>query len=147
MAPKIAGDPPTDAHRADNLLDLVPELPSITKRWTVRRKATVVEAVRGGWVPLEAVCRQYQLSVDEFMAWERDIDRYGIPGLRTTRYQIYRQTECAGTADDGRSVQAADHRSQSRHSDLAALRHSRLDWVESRRPAVAIASAALRGYC
>jgi len=25
--------------------------------------------------------------------WERDFDRYGVPGLRTTRYQIYRQTE------------------------------------------------------
>lgn len=91
MVPKIAGDPPTDAYRADDLLEHVPQLPSI--RWTARRKATVVEAVPGGWVPLEEVCRQYHLSVDEFMAWERDIDRYGIPGRRTTRHQIYRQTD------------------------------------------------------
>ena len=93
MAPNIAGDPPTDAHRTDDWFGHVPELPSMTKRWTVRRKATVVEAVRGGRVPLDEVCRQYHLSVDEFMAWERDIDRHGIPGLRTTRYQIYRQTD------------------------------------------------------
>jgi len=33
------------------------------------------------------------LSVDDFRAWERDIDRHGIHGLRTTRYQIYRDTE------------------------------------------------------
>jgi hypothetical protein len=47
----------------------------------------------GGWVPIEEACRQYKLSVDEFLAWERDIDRYGVPGLRTTRYQIYRNTQ------------------------------------------------------
>jgi hypothetical protein len=50
--------------------------------------------VRGGWVPIEEVCRLYNLSVDEFLAWERDVDRYGVPGLRATRYQIYRSTNC-----------------------------------------------------
>jgi len=49
--------------------------------------------VRGGWVPIEEACRLYNLSVDEFLAWERDIDRHGMHGLRTTRYQIYRDTE------------------------------------------------------
>jgi hypothetical protein len=39
------------------------------------------------------VCRLYNLSVDEFLAWERDIDRHGLHGLRSTRYQIYRDTE------------------------------------------------------
>ena len=53
----------------------------------------MIEAVRGGWVPVDEVCRLYNLSVDEFLAWERDIDRNGVPGLRTTRYQIYRDTE------------------------------------------------------
>ena len=71
----------------------MPELPSLSRRWTVRRKAAVIEAVRGGWVPIEEVCRLYKLSVDEFLAWERDIDRHGLHGLRTTRYQIYRDTE------------------------------------------------------
>jgi len=50
-------------------------------------------AVRGGWVPIEEIVRLYNLSVDEFLAWERDVDRYGVPGLRTTRFQIYRDTE------------------------------------------------------
>jgi Protein of unknown function (DUF1153) len=71
----------------------MPELPSLSRRWTVRRKAAVIEAVRGGWVPIEEACRLYKLSVDEFLAWERDIDRYGMDGLRATRYQIYRDTE------------------------------------------------------
>jgi hypothetical protein len=64
-----------------------------TKRSTVRRKAAIVEAVRGGRVSLDEVCRAYNLSIDEFLAWERDMDRYGVPGLRGTRYQIYRQIE------------------------------------------------------
>ena len=79
---------PTDAS-----LDRVPELPSRSQRWTVRRKATVIEAVRAGWVPIEDVCELYNLSVDEFLAWERDIDRYGVPSLRATRFQIYRDAD------------------------------------------------------
>ena len=71
----------------------IPELPRAGQRWTVRRKAAVVEAVRGGWMPIDEACVLYSISVDEFLAWERDLDRYGVPGLRTTRYQIYRQTE------------------------------------------------------
>lgn len=71
----------------------MPELPRPTQRWTVRRKAAVIAAVRGGWVPIEEACELYDISVDEFLAWERDLDRYGIHGLRTTRYQIYRDTE------------------------------------------------------
>jgi hypothetical protein len=76
-----------------DILDQVPELASPGQRWTARRKAALIQAVRGGWVPIEEACRQYKLSVDEFLAWERDIDRYGVPGLRTTRYQIYRNTQ------------------------------------------------------
>ena len=71
----------------------IPELPRAGQRWTVRRKATVVEAVRGGWMPIDQACVLYNISIDEFLAWERDLDRYGEHGLRTTRYQIYRKTE------------------------------------------------------
>ena len=78
---------------APNELEFVPDLPKPGERWTVRRKATVIQAVRGGWVPVEEVCEMYDISVDEFLAWERDVDRYGIHGLRTTRVQIYRDTE------------------------------------------------------
>jgi hypothetical protein len=67
----------------------MPELPLLRQRWTVRRKAAVIEAVRGGWVPIEEVVQLYNISVDEFLAWERDIDRFGVHGLRSTRYQIY----------------------------------------------------------
>jgi hypothetical protein len=85
----VAADDPNQA----DAFGKMPELPPLGKRWTVRRKAAVIEAVRGGWVPIEEVCRLYNLSVDEFLAWERDIDRHGVHGLRTTRFQIYRDTE------------------------------------------------------
>jgi hypothetical protein len=70
-----------------------PDLPLPNQRWTGRRKAAVIEAVRGGWIPIEEACQLYQISVDEFLAWERDLDRYGVPGLRTTRTRIYRATK------------------------------------------------------
>jgi hypothetical protein len=62
-----------------------------TKRWVVRRKATVVAAVRNGSLTLQEACRRYKLSVEEFLAWQRAIDRHGVPGLRVTRLQVYRE--------------------------------------------------------
>lgn len=91
MEPESAGEPVITDDCTDTF-GRIPELPS-GKRWTMRRKAAVVEAVRGGWVPIEEACRHCNLSVDEFLAWERDMDRYGVPGLRSTRYQIYRDTD------------------------------------------------------
>jgi hypothetical protein len=71
----------------------MPDLPRESeRRWTVRRKAAVIAGVRGGWVPIEEACRLYGISVDEFVAWERDLEEFGVHGLRTTRYQIYRGT-------------------------------------------------------
>ncbi len=64
--------------------------PSNTKRWVIRRKAEVVAAVRGGLLTLEDACEKYQLTVEEFSTWQDAIDRYGLPGLRTTRIQQYR---------------------------------------------------------
>jgi hypothetical protein len=56
----------------------VPEFPAPGQRWTTRRKAAVIEAVRGGWIPIEEACPLYKLSVDEFLAWERDSDRRSV---------------------------------------------------------------------
>ena len=53
----------------------------------------MIGAVRGGYVPIEEACSLYSISVDEFLAWERDMDRNGVPGLRSTRFQIYRDTD------------------------------------------------------
>lgn len=64
--------------------------PPNTERWVIRRKAEVVAAVRGGLLSLEDACRRYKLSVEEYLSWQRAIDRNGLPGLRTTRVQQYR---------------------------------------------------------
>ncbi len=67
--------------------------PPDTKRWVIRRKAEVVAAVRGGLITLEDACRRYALSVEEFLSWQRAIDRNGLPGLRVTRVQEYRERQ------------------------------------------------------
>ncbi len=72
-----------------NAIDLPPP---DTTRWVARRKAVVVNAVRSGVMKLEDACRYYALSVEEFAAWERAIEAHGVPGLRVTRLQIYRDT-------------------------------------------------------
>lgn len=65
--------------------------PSNTKRWVIRRKAEVVAAVRGGLLSLEDACIKYTLSVEEFLSWQRAIDKDGLLGLRVTRIQDYRE--------------------------------------------------------
>lgn len=67
------------------------DLPSPnTRRWVARRKASVVAAVRCGLITLDDACQRYTLSVEEYLSWERAIERYGLPGLRVTRLQDYR---------------------------------------------------------
>ena len=62
--------------------------PTDTKRWVIRRKAEVVAAVRGGLLSIEEACERYRLTVDEFLSWQRSIDRHGLPGLRATRIHV-----------------------------------------------------------
>lgn len=64
--------------------------PADTPRWVIRRKAEVVAAVRGGLLSLEDARARYQLTAEEYEAWESAIDRHGMAGLRTTRIQKYR---------------------------------------------------------
>jgi hypothetical protein len=87
-------DPYANDGDAADTAGALSELPSPdTKRWVVRRKAVVVQAVRNGMISLQEACRRYNLSVEEFLAWQRAIERHGIPGLRVTRLQIYRDTD------------------------------------------------------
>lgn len=64
--------------------------PPNTKRWVVRRKAAVVNGVRDGLLTLEQACERYDLSVEEFLSWQRLIDEHGERALRVTRLQDYR---------------------------------------------------------
>jgi hypothetical protein len=65
--------------------------PPNLKRWVARRKAEVVAAVRGGLLSLDDACKRYNLTTDEFVSWQRQIERYGMPGLRATKVQNYRR--------------------------------------------------------
>lgn len=64
--------------------------PPDTGRWVIRRKAEVVAAVRGGLISLDDALDRYRLTAEEFLAWQRSIDKHGLAGLRTTRIQQYR---------------------------------------------------------
>lgn len=64
--------------------------PPDTGRWVIRRKAEVVAAVRGGLLSLDQALERYRLTSEEFLAWQRSIDKHGLAGLRTTRIQQYR---------------------------------------------------------
>ena len=77
------------------------QLPSPGERWVPRRKAMVIAALRAGETTIEEVCSLYRLSPDELAGWISSFERYGVPGLRATRVQIYR---------DDRSVAAGHER-------------------------------------
>jgi len=70
--------------------------PPNTTRWTIRRKAAVVAAVRSGTITLEEVLRRYQLSEEEFFSWQRAFEAHGLAGLRATRVQQYRSRRQRG---------------------------------------------------
>ncbi len=69
----------------------IADLPPVTtRRWVVRRKAEVVAAVNGGLLSVDEACERYDLTLEEFASWQRAVDRSGMPGLRVTRIQHYR---------------------------------------------------------
>ena len=78
---------------ADGSVLTVADLPTGTnQRWSTRHKANLVAAVRGGLIGLEDACKRYNLSAEEFLAWQTAFDRFGTPGLRATQLQHYRKS-------------------------------------------------------
>ena len=67
--------------------------PADTKRWSPSRKAAVVAAARAGLISRDEACARYMMSNEELVAWEQAYDQNGVPGLRATRLQAYRQTQ------------------------------------------------------
>jgi hypothetical protein len=66
-----------------------------TKRWTARRKAEVLAAVRSGKITMEETMRRYQLTEEEFLVWQRAFETRGLAGLKATRLQEYREARVA----------------------------------------------------
>lgn len=85
------------SERPSHVIGPVGELLTITDlpvptvgRWTPRRKAEVVAAVRGGLLTFDEACARYSLAMEELIEWQRASDRSGMAGLRATRVQHYR---------------------------------------------------------
>jgi len=87
------GRPPTVVGPLGQPMTLEDLPPPDTERWVIRRKAEVVAGVRSGLISLEDACRRYRLTVEEFLSWQRLIDKHGLSGLRVTRLQDYRRRE------------------------------------------------------
>jgi Protein of unknown function (DUF1153) len=61
-----------------------------TRYWTARRKALLVETVRGGRLTLAEAWSSYGVSGEEFASWEERLDRHGVGGLRVARLKQFR---------------------------------------------------------
>ena len=70
--------------------------PPETTRWVSRRKAQTVAAIEGGLLTADEACARYRMSREELANWQRLFDRVGVPGLRATRIQYYREAFPAG---------------------------------------------------
>jgi hypothetical protein len=85
----MASNEPLTADQDKNrLLSGLP--PAETRRWSSRRKAAIVIAIRAGVLNRQEAYERYTLSLEELAAWEAALDQNGIPGLRVPRLQIYR---------------------------------------------------------
>ena len=66
--------------------------PAGTARWVARRKEAVVRGVQAGLIPRDEALSRYDLSDEEYDAWERSMAVHGTNGLKTTLLQKYRHS-------------------------------------------------------
>jgi hypothetical protein len=64
--------------------------PPSTVRWVPRRKAELVAAVEGGLLTIEDIVNKYDISLEEFEIWQKNLAQHGLNGLKTTRIGRYR---------------------------------------------------------
>jgi transposase-like protein len=64
-----------------------------------RRKAAVVAAVSSGMITIEEARRRYHMSEEEFFAWRRAYEKFGIRGLRAGRILQHRGLRLSRAAD------------------------------------------------
>jgi len=70
--------------------------PKNPRRWVASHKAAVVAAVSSGAITIEEACRRYEMSEEEFLAWQYAFESHGILGLRAGCVQKYRRYVPAG---------------------------------------------------
>jgi uncharacterized protein DUF1153 len=64
--------------------------PADTKRWSSRRKAAVIVAMRARVITREEARERYMISDEELAGWEAAFDKNGIPGLRIAAIYSHR---------------------------------------------------------
>jgi len=74
-----------EKRRASGELSILP--PARPRRWGIRMKANVVDAVRQGHFSLSEVCDRYELSSEEYLSWQHSLERFGLAGLRQRHIQ------------------------------------------------------------
>ena len=60
-------------------------------------------AVSRGLITIEEACRRYHMSEEEFLAWRRAFENFGIRGLRAGRIQHQRGLGLPGAGDPSSS--------------------------------------------
>lgn len=65
--------------------------PVTTRRWGIKKKVAVIEAVKSGFISKSEVLLRYGLSEEEYNSWLAMFDKFGELGLRVTLSQIYRR--------------------------------------------------------
>ena len=60
-------------------------------RWNAHKKAEIVKLVEDGIEDLTLVCKQHNISMEEFNTWKHRLNKYGKNGLRTTKLKRYRE--------------------------------------------------------
>jgi len=87
-------------------------IPFPSGRWSPRKKAELVAAIDADELTTEEAAVRYALGPEELAAWRRNLDHWGVPGLRT-RIQCYPhredgQSACGSACWLGRKCQAQD---------------------------------------
>ncbi|GLQ34282.1 hypothetical protein GCM10007939_05650 [Amylibacter marinus] len=62
-----------------------------TKRWVVRHKMTVVNAVLYELITFREACEAYELSEEELLSWLKMAKQHGAEALKATALMKYRQ--------------------------------------------------------
>lgn len=60
-------------------------LPSGAIRWTARRKALLIIAIRNGMITPTAASERFAFAEDELSQWQQAFDRHGVDGLLATK--------------------------------------------------------------
>lgn len=84
-SPKVVKGP-------DNVPISALDLPtSSEKRWTPRKKAIVLCAIKGGLLSSQVACARYSMTDDELLIWKTNYAQHGLDGLKSSRTQLYRK--------------------------------------------------------